>query len=73
MPFTAEELEEMRRADEEIEKEFRLDAEDLHASKELDRIAKFEALPYEKRKVAAQQKAYRKANREKVAEGKKEK
>ena len=67
MPFTAAELEEMRRADDEIEKEFRLEEEDLRTSKELDRIAKFEELPYEKRKVAEYQKAYREANREKVA------
>lgn len=48
-----------------------LDEEDLRTSKELDRIAKFEELPYEKRKVAEYQKAYREANREKVAAQKK--
>ena len=67
MPFTPEELAEMAAADAEIEASFRLEQEDLERARELDREAHFEALPYEKRKVAAQQKAYREANREKVA------
>ena len=66
--FTPEELAEMVAADAEIEKEFRLTQEDLDRSRELDREAKFRALPMEKQKVAAQRKAYREANREKVAE-----
>lgn len=49
--WTAEELEAMRLADEEIEAEFRLTNDDLAFSRE----------------IAAQQKAYREANREKVA------
>ena len=67
MGFTAQELEEMRRADEEIEREFRLTNEELQASRLRDRESAFEALPFEKRLVAAYQKAYREANREKVA------
>ena len=67
MPFTAQELEEMRRADEEIEREFRLTQEEIEMSRRRDRQAVFEALPVEKRKAAARNKAYREANREKVA------
>lgn len=66
--FTPEELAEMAAADAEIEAEFRLTQEDLDRSRELDREARFRALPMEKQKVPAQQKAYREANREKVAE-----
>ena len=66
--FTPEELAEMVAADAEIEKEFRLTQEDLDRSRKLDLEAKFQALPEEKQKVAAQQKAYREANREKAAE-----
>ena len=66
--FTPEELAEMAAADAEIEAEFRLTQEDLDRSRELDREAKFRALPMEKQKVAAQRKAYREANREKVRE-----
>ena len=66
--FTSEELAEMAAADAEIEKEFRLTQEDLDRSRDLDREAKFRALPMGKQKVAAQQKAYYEANREKVAE-----
>lgn len=66
--FTPEELAEMAAADAEIDTEFRLTQEDLERSRELDREAKFRALPMEKQKVAAQRKAYREANREKVAE-----
>lgn len=67
MPFTAQELEEMRRADEEIEREFRLTQEEIEMSRRRDRQAVFEALPVEERKAAAQRKAYREANREKAA------
>lgn len=66
--FTPEELAEMAAADAEIEAEFRLTQEDLDRSYKLDREAKFRALPMEKQKLAARQKAYREANREKVRE-----
>ena len=66
--FTPEELAEMEAADAEIEAEFRLTQEDLDRSRELDREAKFRALPMGKQKVAAQQKAYREANREQLPE-----
>lgn len=67
MPFTPEELAEMAAADAEIEASFRLEPDDLIRSARFDRLARFDALPPEKRKVAAQKKAYREANREKVA------
>ena len=65
MSFTPEELAEMAAADAEIEASFRLEPDDLERSARFDRLARFEALAPEKRKVAAQQKAYREANREK--------
>lgn len=65
MPFTPEELAEMAAADAEIEASFRLEQEDLDRALALDRLAHFEGLPPEKRKLAAQQRAYREANREK--------
>ena len=56
--FTAEELEAMRLADEEIEREFRL----------TNKVAEYQKAYREanREKLAAQQKAYREANREKV-------
>lgn len=71
MPFTAQELEEIRLADEEIEREFCQTQEEIEASRRRDRRAKFETLPIEKRKAAAYQKAWHEANREKVAASKK--
>ena len=64
--FSAAELAEMAAADAEIEASFRLEQDDLDRSLVLDRLAHFESLPPEKRKVAAQKKAYREANREKL-------
>ena len=84
--FTAEEMEEMRLADEEIEREFRWTNEELEASRKRDRVstldqkdfaaqnvAEYQKAYYEanREKIAAQQKAYREANREKVAAQKK--
>lgn len=65
--FTADELKAMAAADAEIEANFRLTQDDLDRSRALDRTAYFDALPPEKRKAAAYQKAYREANREKAA------
>ena len=67
MGFTKKELEEMRRADEEIERSFALTPEDLRRGRELDKAARLEALPHDKRKVAEYKRAYYEANREKVA------
>ena len=68
MPFTTEELEEMRRADEEIDADFRLNPDDLRRSRLMDREAMQEMLTPEKRKVAERKRAYREANRDKLAE-----
>ena len=67
MSFTPEELAEMAAADAEIEALFHLEPEDLTRARELDRLAYLEGLPPEKRKLAAQQRAYYEANREKLA------
>ena len=65
--FTEAELEELREADEEIEEDFALTQEDLDFSRNLDREAKLDKLDNRGRKIAAQQAAYREANREKIA------
>ena len=65
MAFTAEELAEMRRADEEIEREFRLTRDDLIREREMAREIRMERMPPEKRRIAEKQRAYREANREK--------
>ena len=67
MPFTPEELEEMEKADQEIEESFVLTNEEIAMAREYDKRAKYEAMTGDKQKVAAYQKAYREANREKVA------
>ena len=68
MGFTKEELEAMRLADEEIEREFRLTNEELEASRKRDREFTLDQKDFAAQKVAAQQKAYREANREKINE-----
>ena len=65
--FTPEELEAMRLADEEIERDFRWTKEELEASRKRDRDIAFKQKDASAQKVAAQQKAYYEANREKVA------
>lgn len=67
MPFTPEELEEMEKADQEIEESFVLTNEEIAMAREYDKRAKYEAMTGDKQKIAAQHKAYREANREKVA------
>lgn len=49
MPFTPEELAEMAAADAEIEASFRLEQADLDRSRDLDRVAHFDGLPFDKR------------------------
>ena len=71
MGFTKEELEAMRLADEEIEREFYLSADDIAASNELDRSALYDRKSEKERKVAARRKAYQEANKDKVADQKK--
>ena len=62
--FTEEELEELRRADEELDEDFHLTQDDLIFSRQLDRDAKLDRLDNKGRKIAAQKAAYREANRE---------
>ena len=69
--FTAADLEDMRMADEEIERDFRWTNEELEASRERDRESIFDRKDVADQKLAAQQKAYYEANREKVAAQKK--
>ena len=71
MAFTPEELEEMRRADAEIDRNFRLTNDDLRRSRQLDRDAALEAKDNKGRQTAAQKKAWYEANREKVSAQKK--
>ena len=63
--FTPEELEELRLADEELEEAFQQTQEEIIESRKRDRSAKLERLDNKGRKLAAQQAAYREANREK--------
>ena len=68
MIFTKEELEELARADAEIEEEFTQTQEEIAASRERDRKAKLDRVDYRTKKLAEYQKAYYEANREKIAE-----
>ena len=68
LAFTPEELEAMRLADEEIEREFSLSVDDIVASNGLDRSSLYDRKCEKERKVAAQNKAYRKANKDRIAE-----
>ena len=67
MLFTPEELEEMEKADQEIEESFVLTNEEIAMAREYDKRAKYEAMTGDKQKIAAQQKAWYEANREKIA------
>lgn len=68
MGFTKEELEAMRLADEEIEREFSLSVDDIAASNELDRAALYDRKSEKERKIAEYNKAYYEANKDKIAE-----
>ena len=63
MPFTEEELEAMRRADEEIEREFMITSEEREEGNRRDRLSKMENSSGRE----AQKRAWYEANREKVA------
>ena len=65
--FTAAELEELRRADAEIDKEYALTPQEIKASRKLDREAELERMDPQKRRVAAQKAAYYEANKERIA------
>lgn len=66
--FTEEELEELRRADAELDEEYRLTPEDIAFSRRMDREAKLQRLDNRGRRSAAQQAAYYEANREKITD-----
>ena len=66
--FTPEELEELRRIDEEIDEDFCQTQEEIEASRARDRQAKLDGMDNRARKIAENQRAYREANREKIAE-----
>lgn len=63
--FTPEELEELRRADQEIEENFQITQEEINQSRKRDRESALESIDHHHRKIAAYQAAYREANREK--------
>ena len=66
--FTPEELEELRRFDENLDDSFVQTQEEIRESRKRDREAKLLAMEPEKRKIAEYQAAYYEANREKFAE-----
>ena len=67
MTWTAEELEEMRQADEEIERDFALTQEDLVRSRAMDREAALQRMDNRAASIAAQKRAWYAANRDKIA------
>ena len=68
MKFTPEEIEEMRRADEEIERDFRWTRDELAASRSRDAEATIFQKDTRCRSIAEKQKAYREANKDSIAE-----
>lgn len=62
--FTKEELEELRRADAELEEDFRQTPEEIRQSRERDREAQLDRLDNKEKKIAENKRAYREANRE---------
>ena len=65
--FTAAELEELRRADVEIDETYSITNEEMAFSRRMDQVARLGRLDNRERKIAAQQAAYYEANREKIA------
>lgn len=68
MIFTPEELEELRRADAEIDENFRLTNEEIQASRKRDRESVIDRKDNHEKKIAAQKAAYYEANKEKIAD-----
>ena len=66
--FTPEELEELRRFDEELDEDFVQTQEEIVQSRKRDRAAAVANMEPEKRKIAEYQAAYREANKDKIAE-----
>ncbi len=72
MGFTPAELAEMARADAEIEATFRLTNEDVILGRLLDRHAILDNMDNKHRRLAEGKRRYYEANRDKIAEGKRE-
>lgn len=70
MKFTPEEIEEMRRADEEIERDFRWTNDELVASRSRDAEATLLRKDSRERSIAEKKRAYREANKDSIAEKK---
>ena len=68
--FTPEELEELRRFDEELDEEYVQTQDEIVASRKRDRAAAVANMEPEKRKIAERNAAYREANKDKIAERK---
>ena len=68
MKFTPEEIEEMRRADEEIERDFRWTNDELAASRRRDADILLSRKSKRGRSIAEYQRAYREANKDSIAE-----
>ena len=66
--FTPEELEELRRFDEELDGDFVQTQEEIVQSRKRDRAAAVANMEPEKRKIAEYKAAYREANKDKIAE-----
>ena len=66
--FTPEELEELRRADAELDESFTQTQEEINESRKRDKEARLDRMDNKGRKIAENQRAYREANREKIAE-----
>ena len=63
--FTKEELEELRRADAELDEEFVQTQEEINESRKRDKAFLLDRLDRKSKKIAENQRAYREANREK--------
>ena len=63
--FTPEELEELRRADAELDDSFVQTQEEINASRERDRSVKNSRRDNKGKRIAESQRAYREANRDK--------
>lgn len=68
MKFTPEEIEEMRRADEEIERDFRWTNDELAASRRRDADILLSRKSKRGRSIAEYQRAYYEANKDSIAE-----
>ena len=66
--FTPEELEELRRADAELDESFMQTQEEIELSRERDRKSRLSNMDPDKRKIAESQRAYYEANKDKIAE-----